>query len=138
MFSRSRSAYEALQSFNLLHLPSIDTLSDYKAMLKCDAGNVDAYLKKERSLYDEMIKEAKERLKVIPTTLIPLSNGALIFDEIKVTMQLQWNSSNDRLIGYAMTRDDMSSLRDVYELLGDNFKLVNTNFCLSANDTCAM
>ena len=34
---------------------------------------------------------------------VPLSVGALIFDEVKVGMKLQWNSSNDSLVGYAMS-----------------------------------
>ena len=122
VFCRSPSAYEALKSFNLIHLPSISTLSDYKAMLACEAGEVDKRLKKERDSYDEAIKEAKTRQESIGSTPIPISEGLLVFDEVHVAMKLQWSSINDRLMGYAMNRDDMSSLCDVYEMLGDNFK----------------
>ena len=53
---------------------------------------------------------------------VPLSAGAFIFDEVKVGMKLQWNSSNDNLVGYAMSREEMSSLSDVYEVLEDDFR----------------
>ena len=88
-------------------------------------------MKKERELYDAQINEAKERQKVISSTTIPLSDGIVIFDEVKVSMNLQWNSRNDSLIGYTMTRDDLSSLRDVYELLDGNYKsVINKYTCI--------
>ena len=87
-------------------------------------GKIDEYLKKERELYDAQINEAKKRQKVISSTTIPLSDGIVIFDEVKVSMNLQWNSRNDSLIGYTMTRDDLSSLCDVYQLLDGNYKSV--------------
>ena len=46
----------------------------------------------------------------------------IIIDEVKVAMRLQWNSKNDSLSGYSMTRDEMCSLRDVYQLLDTNYK----------------
>ena len=41
---------------------------------------------------------------------------------MNVSMKIHWNSRDDTLVGYAMTHDEMSSLRDVYDLLDDNFK----------------
>ena len=45
---------------------------------------------------------------------VPLGEGALIFDEVKVASKLQWNSRDNSLIGYAMTLDELASLQDVY------------------------
>lgn len=90
-------------------------------MLACEAGEVDKHLKKERDLYDEAIKEAKTRQESSSSMPLPISEGIIVFDEVHVAMKLQWSSRNDRLMGYAMNRDDMRSLCDVYEMLGDNF-----------------
>ena len=121
-FSRSPSAYEALKSYNLLQLPSATTLKAYKSPLIDSPGEIDEKLMKERKLYDGRVKEATQRQKMNKDFPIPLSKGVLIFDEVNVAMKIHWNSRDDTLIGYAMTRDEMSSLRDVYELLDDNFK----------------
>ena len=124
VYSRSTSAYEALKSFNLLQLPSSDTLKDFKSPLTCAPGEIDNRLQKERELYNGRAKEAMERKKINSQYLLPLSLGVLVFDEVKVGMKVQWNSSNDAIIGYSMTREDMSSLRDIYELLDDDFRYI--------------
>jgi len=49
----------------------------------------------------------------------PKSDGALIFDEVKVACQLMWNSWNHQLMGLAMTSEDMASLTDIYRILKD-------------------
>ena len=69
-------------------------------------SEIDKHLKKERELYDTKVTEAKRTTD----TPIPISDGVMIFDEIKIAMKLQWNSSNDSLVGYSMTRDELSSL----------------------------
>lgn len=92
-------------------------------------GKIDEYLKKESELYNAQVSEAKQKQNV----QIPLSEGILIFDEVKVSMNLQWNSRNDSLVGYSMTRDELSSLRDIYKLLDDNYKY---NLYIYDNYTC--
>ena len=86
-------------------------------MLVCSPGEIDKRLKRERELYDGRVSEA---LKT--GSKVPVSEGAIIFDEIKVAQKLQWNSQNDSLVGYALNREEMSSLRDIYELLDNNYK----------------
>lgn len=46
-----------------------------------------------------------------------MSDGVLVFDEVKVACQLMWNSRNQTLTGLAMTSKEMSSLTDAYQLL---------------------
>ena len=46
-----------------------------------------------------------------------MSDGVLVFDELKVACQLMWNSRSQTLTGLAMTSKDLSSLTDVYQLL---------------------
>ena len=47
----------------------------------------------------------------------PKSDGALIFDEVKVACQLMWNSWNHQLMGLTMTSKNMASLSDIYRIL---------------------
>ena len=72
-------------------------LKQYKSSYTERAGEVDARLKEESNIYNQRQKEAKEQGK-----LVPLGEGSLIFDEVKVTAKLQWNSRNNSLVGYAM------------------------------------
>lgn len=45
----------------------------------------------------------------------PEGDGVLIFDEVKVIARLLWNSCSQRMVGLAMTHDDISCLHDVYQ-----------------------
>ena len=95
MFCRSPSASESLKGFGILNLPSTRTLQDYKPTLVCNPGEIEKRLRKDRELYDCRVSEALHQQKSIP-----LSEGALIFDEVKVSLKLQWNSHDDKLVGY--------------------------------------
>ena len=66
------------------------------------AGEIETHLKEESRIYQQRQKEAKEK-----GWLVPLSEGSLIFDEVRVTANLQWNSQDNSLIGYAMTSDEI-------------------------------
>ena len=43
-------------------------------------------------------------------------DGVLIFDEVNVACQLMWNFCNNRLMGLAMTPDDLALLNEMYTL----------------------
>ena len=93
VFSRSPAAYESPKSFKILALPSVSTLQDYKSMLVCGPGEVDKRLRKERELYDGIVSKAVGKQKMGDENVsIPLSERSLIFDEVKVSMKIQWNS----------------------------------------------
>ena len=66
------------------------------------AGEIETHLKEESKIYQQRQKEAKEK-----GWLVPLGEGSLIFDEVRVTANLQWNSQDNSLIGYAMTSDEI-------------------------------
>ena len=46
---------------------------------------------------------------------VPISKGVFIFDEVKVGLNVQWNSRMDEFIGHSITSEEMSTLHDVYE-----------------------
>lgn len=60
----------------------------------------------ERAKYNTHIAEHIAASRPYP----PLRKGALIFDEVKVVAKLHWNSQDDRLVGHAMTSEEMATL----------------------------
>ena len=60
----------------------------------------------------------------------PQGDGVLIFDEVKVISRLMWNSRSQRIIGLAMSPEDMSSLHDVYELVDEEKAKKQTSYIL--------
>ena len=60
----------------------------------------------------------------------PKSDGVLIFDEVKVVCQIMWNSRNHKLMGLAMTSNDLSSLNDIYKILQNPGANVQTSYVL--------
>ena len=59
-----------------------------------------------------------------------LGEGSLIFDEVKVTAKLQWNSRDNSLVGYAMTGDEMASMNDVYQYLDKDECVPKTDYVM--------
>ena len=99
VFARSPAAYSSLRSFRLLQLPSVSVLKQFKSSYKDleAAGEIEARLMEEHNVYQKRQQEAK-----LVGKLLPPSEGALIFDEVKVRAKLQWNSRDNSLVGYAM------------------------------------
>lgn len=44
----------------------------------------------------------------------------LIFDDVKVISRLMWNSRSQKIIGLAMSPEEMSSLHDAYQLVDED------------------
>ncbi len=61
---------------------------------------------------------------------IPLSEGYLIIDEVKVAAKPHWNSRNDSLVGQSMTPEEMATLQDLYLVLGDDQSTEKTDYVL--------
>ena len=89
--------------------------------------NVGVFLNGPGAFEDSIQKQAiqyesfkDEQLSKNPHAPQPMGDGVLIFDEVKVVSRLLWNSRNQEVIGLAMNPEDMSSLHDVYTLLGSD------------------
>ena len=76
----------------------------------------------EAGAYRETIGKQVEKYRIFKESckaegkLMPKSDGAIIFDEVKVVSSLMWNSRNHKIIGLAMTEEDQASLHDVFQL----------------------
>ena len=60
----------------------------------------------------------------------PKGDGVLIFDEVKVISRLMWNSRSQKIIGLAMSPDDMSSLHDACQLVDQTSASKQTSYIL--------
>lgn len=112
VFTRSPAAYDALQSFNILQLPSRSTLQAYKGSFLHQAGaNHECILEQVAQFLvycDERKKEGnKESIKA----------GVLVFDEVRVISKLIWNSRNQSVVGLCMTHHEQSTLTDIYQMM---------------------
>lgn len=115
IYSRSPAAFEALQDFNILQLPGVATLKSYIRSNKEAPGECAERLANERHHYNIKVQEHLQAGKRNP----PLSEGALIADEVKVAAKLHWNSRDDSLVGHSMTPLELSTLQDLYRTLDD-------------------
>ena len=125
MYTRSPAAYEALKEFNILSLPAKSTLQAYSGAFIHAPGASAACLADQVAQYVVYKEECRKLGKQEP-----MGDGALIFDEVKVACQLMWNSRNNRLMGLAMTPQDMSSLNDIYTLLQNSETSKQTSYVL--------
>ena len=112
---RSPAAYQALKDFGILQLPCRSTLQSYIGAFLHPPGASSACLTHQVAQYVLFKEKTKSEGKREPR-----SDGALIFDEVKVVQRLMWNSKSQRLIGLAMTSDDQASLLDIYQFLNED------------------
>lgn len=96
MYTRSPAAYEALKGFKLLQLPGVRTLKHYIDANLEQAGEVERRLQEKKKQYDSLISLSKqqieEKVKKSSTEdtssatkgVLPLGEGAMIIDEVKV------------------------------------------------------
>ena len=82
-----------------------------------------------------MAKEAERFIAfkqqcVVDKKLEPQGDGVLIFDEVKVISRLMWNSRSQKIIGLAMSPDEMSSLHDAYQLVNEDTATKQTSYIL--------
>ena len=60
----------------------------------------------------------------------PLSEGALIVDEVKVAAKLHWNSRDDSLVGHSLTAEEMATLHDLYVSLEEDSEVSKADYIL--------
>lgn len=110
MYIRSPAAYAALKSFHILNLPSESTLKQFTSNRLDKPGISNTYLESQRKLYAKIKNEQEEK-----GLQVPLGEGILIFDEVRVIGKIMWNSKNHEITGYAMSELDFTMLGDIYE-----------------------
>ena len=90
-----------------------------------DPGPVYYRFREEKRNYDS-VTDFRRQMK-LP---LPLGEGALIFDEVKVSASIYWNAKSNKFIGHALSPDDMSSLHDVYQEIESNGRIKKASYIL--------
>ena len=111
VYIRSPATYEALKSFGILQLPARSTLQAYTGCFLHDSGASWESISKQVEQFEQFKSMCKATGK-----LVPMADGVLIFDEVKVISRLMWNSRSQTIVGLSMTAEDQASLHDVYKL----------------------
>lgn len=90
VFTRSPSAYEALASYDILKLPSVTSLKQFKSANNQAPGINLQHLEEAQKSYANYVAERTEQ--GYPK---PRNTGVVMFDEVKVLMKVHWNSANN-------------------------------------------
>ena len=59
-----------------------------------------------------------------------MSDGAVIFDEMKVISSLIWNSQSHHLVGLVMSSQEQANLQDIIALFDPTSRLKQTSYIL--------
>jgi len=122
VYSRSPAAYEALKSFGILKLPSRSTMQAYTSCFLHEGGST---CSEQACMYEKFKQQCSRSGKQMP-----MGDGVLIFDEVKVISCLLWNSRSQKIIGLAMTAEDQLSLHDIYHQFSRDGKVKQTSYIL--------
>eukprot|EP00733_Pompholyxophrys_punicea_P000669 Pompholyxophrys_punicea_v1_NODE_225_length_2691_cov_20.567147.p1 type:complete len:789 gc:universal NODE_225_length_2691_cov_20.567147:2426-60(-) len=109
VYSRSPSAYHALQQFRILPLPSDATLKAYVRTYHHGAG-IEQYfpiMKSFMARWDELMHQEK--------VVNPIRDVWIIFDEIKICAGVLWNVADNSVVGYSMACNEMADLSDLFQ-----------------------
>ena len=88
-------------------------------------GAMEDVIQKQVELYSAFKKERVDKgLKE------PRGDGVIVFDEVKVISRLMWNSRSQKMIGLAMTPDEMSSLHDIFMSYDEDANTEQTSYIL--------
>ena len=77
-----------------------------------------------RRLYDMMVQEKESGVPA------PFSEGILIFDEVKVGLKVHYHAKTQKLIGLAMSADELASLHDVFQTLQPDHRTQKASYVL--------
>jgi len=125
VYSRSPAAYEALKSFGILKLPSRSTVQAYTSCFLHEGGSTWESISEQACMYEKFKQQCSRSGKQMP-----MGDGVLIFDEVKVISRLLWNSRSQKIIGLAMTAEDQLSLHDIYHQFSRDGKVKQTSYIL--------
>ena len=125
VYVRSPAAYEALKSFRILQLPSKSTLQSYTGAFLHEPGACAESIIKQVSQYNVVRQSFSDQ-----SGAAPMSDGAVIFDEVKVISSLIWNSRSHHLVGLAMSSEEQANLQDIFALFNPNNRVKQTSYIL--------
>ena len=124
VYTRSPAAYQALRGFGILQLPCANTLRTFTGF-NLEKPGANERIAHAREKYDLMIAEKKKKGKKVP-----LSEGVLIFDEVKVEVKVHYHAKTGTYLGLSMSADELGSLHDVYQTLQQSHRTEQASYIL--------
>ena len=106
-------------------LPGVSTLKTFTSFNVDNSGFNEDQLSYAREQYDQMVAEKKAAGE-----LVPFSEGILVFDEVKVGLKVHYHAKTEKLVGLAMSSDELGSLHDVYQTLQPDHKTQKASYIL--------
>ncbi len=118
IMSRSKAAYEALKSFKILQLPSVSTLKKFANFRLHESGittEIQDYIREQSENYTKYKEELCNKGKKLP-----LGEGIIIFDEVRVTSKVKWSANGEKFFGLELTDEECYQLHDIYAAFDPN------------------
>lgn len=109
----------------MCYVPALSVVHDVYNYVFIHEGRLECRMAEEKKRFEEFklhrVSEGKK---------LPQGDGVLIFDEVKVICRLMWNSRSQKIIGFAMTQDDLASLQDIYQLINNDSRTQQTSYIM--------
>ena len=109
VYARSPSAYSALKDLGIIQLPCDKQVRKRMNANSIECGIDEEAIKQEVTKYEEFVKIQEEKKKPKP-----MKTGVLIFDETKVQSKIMFNMTGNKVMGFAMSPDELSFLHDIF------------------------
>ena len=109
VYARSPSAYSALRDLGIIQLPCAKQVDRRIKADSIDCGIDEEDIKREVTKYEEFVKIQLEKKKPKP-----MKTGVLIFDETKVQSKIMFNMTGNKVMGFAMSPDELPFLHDIF------------------------
>ena len=108
-----------------MQLPSKSTLQSYTWAFLHEAGACAELIIRQVDQYRTFQQSFQ-----VQSGAVPLSDGAMIFDEVKVISSLIWNSRSHHLVGLAMSPEEQANLQDMFVIFDPTSRIKQTNYVL--------
>ena len=124
VYARSPSAYAALKNLEIIQLPCEKQVKKKVNVNSIECGIDEKAIEQEVTKYEEFVTLQQQKNKPKP-----MKAGVLIFDETKVQSKIMFNMSGNKVMGFAMSPDELPFLHDIFSTV-DQDKEMKTSYIL--------
>lgn len=124
VYARSPSAYAALKNLEIIQLPCEKQVKKKMNANSMECGIDEKAIEQEVTKYEEFVTIQQQKKKPKPMKV-----GVLIFDETKVQSKIMFNMTGNKVMGFAMTPDELPFLHDIFSSL-DQESEMKTSYVL--------
>ena len=122
VYARSPSAYSALRNLEIIQLPCEKQVKKKMNANNTECGIDEKAIEQEVTKYEEFVAIQQQKKK--PNTM---KTGVLIFDETKVQSKIMFSMTGSKVMGFAMTPDELPFLHDIFSSLDQESEMKTNN-----------